>query len=355
MPYSNHAADSFTGYTGGLDWEITSLISHDAKVRAARADNDSVALDVAWKEWQTAEATKTAAYDVVALNAALVAAKEADARQAQNLALIRSAVDQHQKTLLDLSAAEAAAQDAHATVLGGQRDLQHQVSTLNRSIGLEPGSPIVLRDDISLPAHLESPTIEQLRDGLENRRLDLLALEKGYESQDQTLRTAILAQFPKISFGFNVARDTSDVHTIGLGMTMDLPIFDHNQGNIANETATRQKLFDEYVDRVFEARWDIATAIDDIHATNAQIADAEAALPGLEKFAGVYRDALEKGNADMLSLRAAETTLIQKQLAIVKLKQQLIENWIALEIAAGEYLPISSQPTTHATSREGEQ
>ena len=28
-------------------------------------------LDIAWKEWQAAEATKTAAYDVIALRAAL--------------------------------------------------------------------------------------------------------------------------------------------------------------------------------------------------------------------------------------------------------------------------------------------
>jgi hypothetical protein len=66
----------------------------------------------------------------------------------------------------------------------------------------------------------------------------------------------------------------------------------------------------------------------------------------------VYRSALERGDTDVLSYKLAETDLIQKQLAIVKLKQQLIENWIALEIAAGEYLPMPTSPTSQPTTQE---
>ena len=104
---------------------------------------------------------------------------------------------------------------------------------------------------------------------------------------------------------------------------------------------------------MFEARWDIAVAIDEIRSTNAQIADAEAALPALQKFENVCRDALARGNADVLTYRLAQASLIQKQLAIVRLRQQLIENWIALELAAGEYLPMqSAAPTTLPATQE---
>jgi outer membrane protein TolC len=351
FPYDSSPPDVFTAYNVGLEWEITSLITRDAKVRAARATGASVDLDIAWKEWQTAEAAKVAAYDVIALEAQLVAARQADERQAQNLALVRKAVDAHQKTILDLSAAEAAAQDAHAALLSQQHDLAHQRLAMNRAIGVLPDSPISLRVGAQLPSHLDPPEMIALLDGLEGRRLDLLALKRGYESEDETLRAAILAQFPKIGLGFNGARDTSDVKTLGFGVSIDIPLFDRNQATIATEKATRQKLFDEYTARVFDARWDIATAIDDIRATNIQIADAEAALPTLQKFADTYRDALEKGNTDALSYYLAQTALANKQLAVIKLRQQLMENWIALEIASGQYLPISNTPTT----REGGQ
>src|SRR6185436_15653821 len=111
------------------------------------------------------------------------------------------------------------------------------------------------------------------------RRLDLLALKKGYDSQDAVLRAAILAQFPKATLGFNAARDTSDTRTIGLGATIDIPLFDRNQGVIATETATRQKLFDEYAVRVFEARSDVASAVVNIESLNAQLTAAQASLP----------------------------------------------------------------------------
>jgi outer membrane protein, heavy metal efflux system len=355
FPLNNSHGNNFLGYNFGLDWDVVALITRDAKVRSAQAQNASVDLDIAWKEWQTAEAAKTAAYDVVALDAALKAAKEADARQAESLDLIRRAYDRNERKVPDLTAAEAAANDAHAAVLTGEHDLQHQVSVLKRSIGLQPGSSIGLKPDIDLPSRLDPPPQDELIDGLETRRLDLLSLKKGYESQDETVRAAILAQFPKLNFGITGGRDTSDVKTIGLGVSLDLPVFDQNQGSIASETATRQKLFDEYTDRVFEARWDITSALEDIKSTNAQIADAEAAIPGLRKFVEVYRSALERGDTDVLSYKAAESELIQKQLAIVKLKQQLIENWILLEIAAGEYLPMPATPASQPTTQEAQQ
>jgi hypothetical protein len=68
-------------------------------------------------------------------------------------------------------------------------------------------------------------------------------MKAGYASQDETLRAAILAQVPRIGLGFTRAGDTSNVQTLGFGITLDLPTFDRNQGNIATERATRQKLF----------------------------------------------------------------------------------------------------------------
>lgn len=56
-------------YSIGPSWEVTSLITHDAKVAAARAESQSVRLNVAWQEWQFAQAARKAVYDLVALRA----------------------------------------------------------------------------------------------------------------------------------------------------------------------------------------------------------------------------------------------------------------------------------------------
>jgi outer membrane protein TolC len=196
-----------------------------------------------------------------------------------------------------------------------------------------------LRKGLSLPTHLDPPDERDLLAKIESRRLDLLGLHKGYESQDATVRAAILAQFPKMSVAFVRASDTTNVHTDGFNVTVDVPIFDRNQGVIASERATRQRILDEYNQRVFEARSDIAVAIADIRALDRQVAAGQEALPVLERLVDSAQKAREQGNADVLSYYTARNNLLQKRIQLIKLQEQLLEANTALEIASGRYLP----------------
>lgn len=100
---------------------------------AAQAGAASVDLSIAWQEWQIAQAAKSAVYDVVSLQAQAALAREIDRQLSQNLAIVRQAVDRHEKTLLDFTAAEAASLDAHVAALARQRDLQDRRLALNKA------------------------------------------------------------------------------------------------------------------------------------------------------------------------------------------------------------------------------
>ena len=331
-----------TGYGFSVDWDIQALIQLGANRSAASAQAQSVALDVAWKEWQAAESAKLAVYQVAAVEAELASAEEMDHRLAENLAVIKKAVNVHIKTAVDLATAESASQDAHATVLGLQQDLSDQWIALKRALGVPPDTVIRLEPNIAFPSRLETPSFTELEQGLEDRRLDLLGLKRGYASQEDKVRAAILGQFPKISLGFNQASDTSNIHTLGPSVTIGLPVFDRNQGVIAMERATRQQLFDEIINRVFEARSDMAKALADIQSLSDQIAAAEAAVPVLERLVETYRVALNERTVDAFSYYSAQNNLDQKRIQLLKLKQQLIQNDVALELAAGRYLPLAN-------------
>jgi len=144
-----------------------------------------------------------------------------------------------------------------------------------------------------------------------------------------------------MSVAFTKATDTTNVQTTGFNIAVDVPIFDRSQGNIATERATRQRLRDEYNQRVFEARSDIAVAIADIRSLNRQIAAAEEALPTLEKLVSSAQTAVEQRNADVLSYYTARSNLLQKRIQLIKLQEQLLEAHTALEIASGRYLPMN--------------
>ena len=331
-----------TGYTFNAGWEFSALIPFLPKQTAARKNFRSVDLDVAWQEWQIAVNARTAVYRVLALDGQLARAREATDGLQQSTDAMRKAVDAHEKTVLELAAVESASQDSRATMLALEQEFDKQGLGLNKILGAEPGAKVVLRAGLNLPTRLAPPAQEELSDDIKSRRLDLLGLRQGLESQDATVRAAILAQFPKMSVAIVPATDTGNVHTTGFNVTVDVPIFDRNQGVIATERATRQKLVDEYNQRAFEARSDIATAIADIRSLDRQIAAAEEALPVLEKLVSSAQTAIEQRNADVLSYYTARSNLLQKRIQLIKLQEQLLEAHTALEIASGRYLPTNA-------------
>jgi outer membrane protein TolC len=352
-----NTVDTVTGWAVGLNWEVTALITHDAKVAAAKSGESAVRLDIAWKEWQAAAAARLAVFDLVALNEQLVEARAVQDRLTENLRVMRQAVDQGHKTVVDLAAAETATDDARAAVLALQRETEHQRAMLSRALGLPAEHEMPVQTGVRLPSRLDVPDATVFYEDLEQRRLDLVGLHRGYEGQESTLRAAVLAQFPKVSLGVLPASDTSNVHTFGIGAMVDLPIFDRNQGNIAIERATRQQLFDEYIDRVFTARSDVATAVGDIRGLAGEIAAAEEAIPRAERLVESYRRALDAGNADVLSYYGAWNDLAQKRIGVLKLKQQLVQAGVALELASGQFLPALSAagtPTTMKTAANAE-
>jgi len=133
----------------------------------------------------------------------------------------------------------------------------------------------------------------------------------------------------------------------GFIVQVDVPLFDRSQGTIATERATRQTLKDEYNQRVFEARNDIASAVVDIRAYNAQITAAREALPLLEKLTTTAQAALNAGNGDVLSYYNAVSSLLQKRLQLIKLEEQLMEARTALELASGQMASLPTLDPTH--------
>src|SRR5438067_6660339 len=329
-----NTAGTVTGDNFTAAWEFSALIPFLPKQTAARKNFRSVDLDVAWQEWQIAVNARAAVYRVLSLNAQVARAHEANDGLQQSTDAVRKAAEAHEKTVLDLAAVESASQDSRATVLALEQEFEKQRLGLNKILGTEPDTKVALRADLILPTRLAPPAEQDLFDNVESRRLDLLGLRQGLESQDATVRAAILGQFPKMSVAIVRASDTTNVHSTGFNVAVDVPIFDRNQGVIATERATRQRLRDEYNQRVFEARSDIATAIADIGSLDRQIAAAEEALPLLEKLVNSAQTAVEQRNADVFSYYTARSNLLQKRIQLIKLQEQLLEAHTALEIAS---------------------
>jgi len=337
VPTGGNTTGRVNAYGLGLDWNVTSLISRTAKVGEAEARSEAVDLDIAWQEWQVAQGAKAAVYQLSSLQSQIALLEQVRQRMAENLAHIQRAVADGSMTAETLNTAQAADSRANESLLELEKQADHQRLKLIRLIGLPVGTQIHLSKKVRLPSRVVLPKATALLDGLEQRRLDLLALRRGYDSQEAAVRAAVLEQFPRIIIGPTINRDTDHVRTTGFGINIELPIFNRNQGKIAIERATRQKLFDEYVNRVFETRSDIELVESGIHFLNEQIAAAQASEADFRRVEENYRRALAEGRTDALIYYSAWKDFIAAQTKVFDLEGQLAKAKVALELATGFY------------------
>jgi outer membrane protein, heavy metal efflux system len=326
-----------TGFGFGLGWEVTSLITQSNKITAAEAEQQAVDLQIAWQEWQIAQAAKTAVYKLMAYAKQQLLLEEITQRLEGNCKLMQQAANKGLVTELERVAAINAKNgfDIRLQALMLQKNQQQQ--RLNRALGLKPDETITLEPYLALTDEWVAPSYDKLTHDLTNRRLDLMALQQAYKNQDEQVQIAVLQQFPKISIGFTQTKNNSNYYTVGAGVAVTLPIFDQNQGQIALTEATRQQLFDEYTNRVFQSNADVAELLVTISSLNKQIQSVHHALPDLESLVNAYKLAIEAGQVDVLAYYTAWNSCTDKKIELLTLQLQLVEARIALEIATGIY------------------
>jgi outer membrane protein, heavy metal efflux system len=326
-----------TGFGLGLAWEITSLITQSNKITAAEAEQQAVDLQIAWQEWQIAQVAKMAVYKLLAYSKQQLLLEEMARRFESNRALLQVAADKGLVTELERVAAINAKNgvDLRLQALVLQKNQQQQ--RLNRALGLNPDETITLEPYQASTDEWAVPSYDKLTHDLTNRRLDLMALQQAYKNQDEQVHIAVLQQFPKISIGFTQTKNNSNYYTVGAGVSITLPIFDQNQGQISLAEATRQQLSDEYTNRVFQSNADIAELLTRITSLTLQIQSVYDAIPDLESLVKTYKQAIEVGQADVLTYYTSWNNCTDKKIELLLLQLQLVEARIALDIATGSY------------------
>jgi len=337
FPTGGSTAGTINAFGLGLNWNVTALISRSAKIDAAKLQREEVDLAIAWQEWQIAQAARVAVYRLLTLDKQVELSLEMQKRLQENLKSVTHAVNEGLLTGLRLAAARTTLNKANVRLQRFEKQVREQKLLLNRAMGLPPRTDIKLQANTELPENVKITSQDSLAHDVENRRLDILAFRKGYESQEASVRVAIKKQFPKINIGLTHSKDTGNVFTTGLGVSISLPIFNRNQGKIAIARATRQQLFDDYVNRVFLARSNIAQLATNIQSVNDIIQTVAKSIPNLEDLVNTYQVALTLGHAGILNFYIAWNNLTAKRIELLALKLQLVELRTALEISSGFY------------------
>jgi outer membrane protein TolC len=303
-------------------------------VSAAQANVRQVDLQILWLEWQTASAAEADYIALVGLRERDVLLKAQRDAVLERLRRDRAAASAgiQPRTTADADLVEL--QTLQQKLADDTRQHEAELATLNALLGLSPGTPLRLS---GLP-RFDPDAVQSAAaavDRLPVIRPDLMALQAGYESQEQKLREAVLSQFPSAGVDISRARDTSDVHTIGFGITLSLPILNGSRGAIAVQSATRQTLYDAYALRLRLSRAKVEQLLADIKRLRQQRVMLEAALPALREAAQAAQAALRKGDVTLPQAQAQRRALLDQRLALQANAHQIAEQTVALQLLTG--------------------
>ena len=328
--------DIVPAWAASLTEDVKAILTYHTRKKSARFQLQQVNADLLWQEWQVAQQARILALDLywgglsVSLADRQLRLLDHEVREVQSAT---------QSGVLDLTAlapllaARASAAQTAASVNLAQLQGWQQLDAL---LGLKPDVRFsIARPTLApLPADLDS-LIEQLS----QRRPDLVALQLGYRSADETVRSAIIGQFPALVAGYNWGQDTTNVRSGGPTATFDVPIFDRNQGQVAQARATRLQLHEQYEARLDAADGAARGLVSEIRrlTSDAQKAESEALAADAQSKAA--QRAYAQDDLDQRSLADFETTALQRRIEAMTLERSLGEARITLTVDLGLGLP----------------
>jgi len=323
-----------TAYNLGISQDVSALLTRSSREAAASAGAEQVDLELLWAEWQAIAQAHLLFGQVTSLRAQQELLEDEQTATAALADTVGAALKSGNLSYDTASAGLNAGADVRKRVADGAIALHQAESDLRALLGLAPDAPLDLVGDpyVSVPTADE---VEQALADLPARRPDLLALQAGYRAQDAKLRAAILAQFPALTLGFTSARDTSAIYTRGVGIGISLPLFDRNRGNIAIETATRQRLKDDYDTRLLAARSDVQRLRADLDTFARQRAALETHVRDLDAARAIAEPAWRNGLLDWQTWLAICGNALAADLDLVALRQEHAKQAIALEALLG--------------------
>lgn len=327
-------ASGSKAFSYGLSFDVAALWTHSAMMSAADSEARKTDLNLLWQEWQLIAQTRLLYMKLIQSRKLLTILSEHTNLFADRLNLAQSALDRKLLPNEVLLNHLSMLQDAQKQLHDAERVASQTQYELNALLGLSPSVELPLRKNFSL-TELDEKQVRSALQNISSRRPDIMALEAAYQAQDERYRAAILAQFPSLNIGLTHAGDASGVYSNGVGLTLSLPILNRNRGNIAIEQATRQKLYDEYQQRINIAHGDIEKILSDQGINQKQMQEVK--MSGVKLSAAVKQAAiaLQHKNIDAVTYLNLHASLLAKQIEEMNLQQVMLEQRIALQTLIG--------------------
>ena len=163
-------------------------------------------------------------------------------------------------------------------------------------------------------------------------RADVLAALDAYAASEAALRLELARQYPDLHLGPGYQFDQGQ-NKWGLGLSIELPVMNQNQGPIAEAAAARTESAARFAALQAQVVAELEQALAQRRGAQDQVEHLEALSAEQERQLARARSALALGAIDRPAEVTAELELRRAQLALVDARQALAQSLAALEAA----------------------
>ncbi len=296
----------------GVTWDIPIETMGKRGQRIAQAKNltEAAKWDFVSAAWQVRSRVRAALL-------ALYAARENDSLSAEQEAaqsqVVRLLAGQFSAGSISSFAVTQARVALENTQLARQ-DALGQLDQARVQLAAALGLPLRALDSVDIsfedfqnfPADLTAP--KTLREAVLNRA-DIRSALASYAASQSALQLEIAKQYPDIHLGPGYELDQTD-NKWSLGLSLDLPILNHNQGGVAEAKANRAAAAAHFLTVQTNAIAEIGLAMAGYRAALRKSATAKNLLDDLQQQLQSVRAQAQAGEIDALTLANAEVEFI---------------------------------------------
>ena len=313
-------------------FEILRWQERSAEKEAKKANAEAVHFEILAEEWKTVSEARAAYWTAVAANEKLRLNQEESALSVRLLEGIQARLRLGTATALDQNLADLQTVKLKSESQKLKSEIATSERALKKSIGLPYDAELKLRigdNPLTHTAHRwKTPDLI----ASVTHSAPLKAAEWRYSVSEGELRAAIARQYPGLRLGPSGTFDF-DGHIwsslMGFVATIDVPLFNHNQGEVKEKIAARDVARAEYVSKLHDSQAVVADAAELVESIEQRLASQEAELlPKAQESIQLTEKSYKAGDVSGYELLTAQSILIEVRRTYL---DTLIENRQALE------------------------
>jgi outer membrane protein TolC len=319
-----------------LDWPIETAGKRGKRIAEAKALSESARWNFVSAAWQIRSGVRASLLDLKIAERRTVLLQQEFAAQTGIVRLLEQRFDAGAISRPELTAAQIALNKTQQDLSDAQSKQAEARSRLAEALGLVEAAlnGENLNFDFSLPDALPLTSAEARRVALRSRA-DILAALADYAAAEADLRLEIAKQYPDLHLGPGYAWNSGNAgdNQWSLGLTLELPILDQNQGPIAEAEARRKLAAAKFMELQSQVIGEIDRAVAGFRVAREQLQTGNELLAAEQRQQQSAEAQLQAGAGDQLDSLNAQLELSNAQLAQLDNQTKLQAAFGALEDA----------------------